>query len=203
MATRAAEPELEALRAGDEATFEMLVERYQGALLRLALAYVRERSVAEEVVQETWVQFLRSLNRFEGRSSLKTWLFGILVNVARGHQRRESRSLPFSSLFRRDEERAEDVDPHRFGSEGQWVRPPAAWENVPEERLLGAETRAEIEKALAGLPPKLREIVILRDVAGWSSEEVCDLLKISPANQRVRLHRGRAVVRQALEEYLR
>jgi len=201
--SRATEPELEALRAGDESAFEQLLERYHDPLFRLALSYVRERALAEEVVQETWVQVLRSLHRFEGRSSLKTWIFGILVNVARHHRRRESRSLPFSSLFRRDDERALELDEGRFGRQGDWVQPPASWEGLPEERLLGAETRERIEAALAELPPKLRQIAVLRDVAGWSSEEACQLLNISPANQRVRLHRARTAIRQRLEEYLR
>jgi RNA polymerase sigma-70 factor (ECF subfamily) len=203
MATSAVDPDLEALRAGDEAAFEHLVARYHDPLLRLALSYVRERSLAEEAVQETWLQVIRSLDRFEGRSSLKTWIFGILVNVARQLQRRESRSLPFSSIFRRDDEQAVELDERRFGRHGEWVQPPASWAAIPEEQLLGAEARARIEAALGELPPKLREIAILRDVAGWTSDEVCRLLNISPANQRVRLHRARTAVRQRLEEYLR
>ena len=199
----ALDPDLEALRAGDERAFEQLVERYHDPLLRLALGYVRERSLAEEAVQETWVQMIRSLDRFEGRSSLKTWIFGILVNVARHQQRRESRSLPFSAVFRRDDERAVELDERRFGRQGEWIQPPASWAGIPEEQLLGAETRARIEAALAELPPKLREIAVLRDVAGWTSDEVCQLLNISAANQRVRLHRARTAIRQRLEEYLR
>ena len=203
MSTRAAEPDLEALRAGDAAAFERLVERYSDALLRLAFSYVRDRSVAEEVVQETWLQVIRSLDRFEGRSSLKTWIFGILVNVARHHQRRESRSLPFASLFRREDDDAVELDESRFGRDGAWVQPPASWAGIPEEHLLGAETRERIEAALAELPPKLRQIAVLRDVGGWTSEEVCRLLNITPANQRVRLHRARTAIRERLEEYLR
>jgi RNA polymerase sigma-70 factor (ECF subfamily) len=201
--SRATEPELEALRAGDAAAFERLVERYSDALLRLALGHVRERSVAEEVVQETWLQVIRSLDRFEGRSSLKTWIFGIGINVARHHQRRESRSLPFSSLFRREDDHGVELDESRFGRDGAWVQPPASWAAIPEEHLLGVETRERIEAALAELPPRLREIAVLRDVAGWTSEEVCNVLKITPANQRVRLHRARTAIRQRLEEYLR
>ncbi len=202
MATAARDPDLEALRAGDERAFEALTQRHHGAMLRLAMSYVGDRAVAEEVVQETWIAVLQSLDRFEGRSSLATWIFRILVNVARSRHRKESRSLPFSSLFQRDGS-GEIVDPDRFDGAGMWSRPPAGWDGLPEERLLSGETRDEIEGALRGLPPKLREVIVLRDVAGWSGEEVSRFLDISPANQRVRLHRARAAVRRALEEYLR
>lgn len=204
MAARAADSELEALRAGDEATFEALVRRHHGALMRLAQVYVHEPALAEEVVQETWIAVLDSLHRFEGRSSLKTWIFRILVNVARSRHRRESRVIPFSSLFRREPDGRElELDPTRFGADGGWVQPPSSWAAVPEERLLGGETRAEIQRALDALPANLRQVIVLRDVAGWTSEEVCELLGISQANQRVRLHRARTAVRRSLEDYLR
>ncbi len=197
----AQDPELAALRAGDERAFEALIERHHGAMLRLAMSYVGERAVAEEVVQETWIAVLQSLDRFEGRSSLATWIFRILVNVARSRHRKESRSLPFSSLFQRDGS-GDAVDGDRFDRAGLWSRPPSPWSSVPEDRLLSSETRDQLDAALRTLPEKLRQVIVLRDVAGWSGEEVSSFLGISPANQRVRLHRARAVVRRSLEAYL-
>jgi RNA polymerase sigma-70 factor (ECF subfamily) len=197
-----ADPELQALKSGDEAAFEALVARYHGPLLRLALNYVRDHGVAEDVVQETWLQVLKSLNRFEGRSSLKTWVYGILINVARARRRRESRLLPFTSLFRREGD-GPAVYPDRFNQQGMWTTLPDRWDGVPESRLLSRETLARVSAAIQALPDKQREVIVLRDVAGLGSEEVAGMLDITPANQRVRLHRARAAVRQALEEYLR
>ena len=173
--------------------------------MRLAMTYLRDRSAAEDAVQETWLTCLKILDKFEGRSSFKTWIFGILMNVSRSRRRKESRILPFTLLFRRDggEGRGPTVDPHRFGSDGMWSAPPDNWSNVPESRLLDRETIEYVRAAIELLPEKQREIVILRDVAGLEADEVCALLSISAANQRVRLHRGRASVRKALEEYLR
>ena len=199
----AADPDLEALRSGDEAAFEELVSRYHGPLLQLAFNYVRDRGRAEDVVQETWLQVLASLDRFEGRSALKTWIYGILINVARARRRRESRLLPFTSLFRREGGDAPAVDADRFNREGMWTTLPARWDGLPESRLLSRETLAKVSAAIQALPDKQREVIVLRDVAGLGSEEVAGLLDITPANQRVRLHRARAAVRQALEEYLR
>lgn len=197
--------ELEALRAGDEAAFEALIQRYHGPLIRLAMAYVRDHGVAEDVVQETWLTCLRSLDKFEGRSSLKTWIFGILINVARSRRRKESRLLPFTSLFRGDDSDSQrpTVDPHRFGGDGMWIAPPDSWSNVPLSNLLQAETLERVKIAIEGLPLKQREVIVLRDVAGLEAVEVCQLLSISAENQRVRLHRGRAAVRKMLEEYLK
>ncbi len=197
--------ELEALRAGDEAAFQSLIQRYHGPMFRLAMNYVGDRGVAEDVVQESWLTCLRSLDRFEGRSSLKTWLFGILVNVARSRRRKESRILPFASLWRRDDSdsRRPTVDRSRFGSDGMWSDGPRTWDNVPESKVLGAETIQHVRSAIDALPPKQREVILLRDVAGFDAGEVSALLGISPANERVRLHRARASVRQKLEEYLR
>ena len=197
--------ELEALRAGDEAAFQSLIQRYHGPMFRLAMNYVGDRGVAEDVVQESWLTCLRSLDRFEGRSSLKTWLFGILVNVARSRRRKESRILPFASLWRRDDSdsRRPTVDRSRFGSDGMWSDGPRSWDNVPESKVLGAETVHYVRSAIDGLPPKQREVILLRDVAGFDAAEVSGLLGISAANERVRLHRARAAVRQKLEEYLR
>jgi RNA polymerase sigma-70 factor (ECF subfamily) len=197
--------DLEALKAGDEAAFQSLVQRYHTSMFRLAMTYVGDRGVAEDVVQEAWLNCLRSLDRFEGRSSLKTWLFGILVNVARARRRKESRILPFASLFRRDESDSHrpTVDRGRFGSDGMWSDAPHSWDNIPESKVLGDETLHHVRSAIDALPAKQREVILLRDVAGFEASEVSSLLGISPANERVRLHRARAAVRQTLEEYLR
>lgn len=198
------DPELEALKAGDAAAFEALLDRYHGPLLRVALGYVRDREAAEDAVQETWLRVLAGLDRFEGRSTLKTWIFGILLNVARSGRRRDRRILPFSSLFRRDEPGSEPtVDPDRFNSEGRWTSLPENWESLPEARLMSREVLDRVGAAIDELPPKLREVILLRDVAGWSAEEAASLLGISGANQRVRLHRARGHVRRVLEDYLR
>lgn len=198
---------LAALRRGDEAAFVTLVNRYQRALLRLALSYVPSQAVAEEVVQETWLGILQGLARFEGRSSLKTWIFRILINRARTRGERERRSAPFSDLAPPDNADEPAVDPTRFipaGQEGAgwWVTHPQSWEGMPEERLLAAETRAQIEAAIAALPESQRAVISLRDVEGWSADEVCTLFEISESNQRVLLHRARSKVRQALADYL-
>ncbi len=199
------DPDLDALKSGDDAAFEALIGRYHGPMMRLAMSYLRDRGAAEDAVQETWLTCLRTLDRFEGRSAFKTWVFGILLNVARSRHRKESRILPFTSLFRRDagEGRGPTVDQVRFGSDGLWSTPPDSWSNVPESKLLDRETIDQVKSAIEALPAKQREVLILRDVAGFDADEVCGLLSISAANQRVRLHRGRASVRKALEEYLK
>ncbi len=190
------------LRNGDEAAFTALVARHHGALLRLALAFVPSRAVAEEVVQETWMAVLESIARFEGRSSLKTWIFRILTNRARTRGVREGRSVPFSSL--QDEGGAEEaVDPARFTTAETWAAPPRRWDaDTPEELLSRSETRALIEKAIEDLPAMQRAVVSLRDVAGWGSDEVCNVLELSETNQRVLLHRARSKLRAALERCL-
>lgn len=197
---------LAALRRGDEAAFVELVGRHQRAMLRVASAYVPSRAVAEEVVQETWLGVLQGLARFEGRSSLKTWIFRILVNRARTRGEREGRSIPFSDLAPADAE-GPTVDPERFlpaghPDAGWWAGHPASWDGAPEQRLLAGEARGQIEAAIAALPDSQRAVISLRDVEGWGSAEVCDLLGISEGNQRVLLHRARAKVRQALAGYL-
>jgi RNA polymerase sigma-70 factor (ECF subfamily) len=195
--------ELNALKAGDEDAFTALVQRYHGSLIRLAMGYVKDHAIAEDVVQETWLTCIRGLDRFEGRSTLKTWIFGIALNIARSRGRREGRVLPFASLFRRDAGSAgPTVDPERFGGDGMWKTLPTSWANVPEERALGQETMAHVREAIDALPAKQREVIVLRDVAGLDAGEVCGLLSISQANQRVRLHRARAAVRKMLEVYL-
>ena len=197
--------ELEALKAGDEAAFRALIERYHGPIMRLAMAYVRDRGVAEDVVQETWLTCLRSLNKFEGRSSLKTWIFGIAMNVARSRRRKEARILPFASLWHRDDsdKSRPTVDSKRFGPDGMWASRPTSWSSLPESTVLGNETLQRVKEAIDVLPAKQRDVITLRDVAGLTADEVCGLLSISAENQRVRLHRARASVRKMLEEYLR
>jgi RNA polymerase sigma-70 factor, ECF subfamily len=202
----AAEAELlDALRAGEESGFAALVQQYHASFLRVARIYVSNRATAEEVAQETWLAVLNGLDRFEGRSSLKTWIFRILTNIARTRAQRDARSLPFSSLGGEAGEPA--VDPDRFAPAGErwaghWKSYPERWDTLPEERLVGDETRARVEDAIDRLPPTQRQVITLRDVAGWSSEEVCSALEISETNQRVLLHRARSKVRQALEAYL-
>jgi RNA polymerase sigma-70 factor (ECF subfamily) len=195
-----------ALRSGDEATFTMLVRELGSSMLRVALLYVSSRAVAEEVVQEAWLGLLTGLDRFEGRSSLKTWLYRILVNIAKTRGEREGRSVPFASLAPDDDGDEPTVDPARFDRTGRWAghwsSAPIRFDAQPEERLLSAETRAVVERAIAALPPNQRTVVSLRDVEGWSSEEVRNVLDISETNQRVLLHRGRSAVRRALEKYM-
>jgi len=187
------------------------VERYQTTMLHLAMIYVSERTVAEEVVQETWMGVLQGLNRFEGRSSLKTWIFRILTNHAKTRAQREGRSIPFSSLpdidtavISNSSEPAVDADrflPADHPWSGGWISFPLDWREMPEERLLSQETRACIDRAIEALPPGQREVIILRDIEGWTADETCSLLDISAVNQRVLLHRARSKVRGALEKY--
>jgi RNA polymerase sigma-70 factor (ECF subfamily) len=196
---------VEALRRREEAAFVELVESYGSALLRLARTFVRSRAVAEEVVQETWVGVLKGIDRFEGRSSLRTWVFRILTNVAKTRAVREGRSTPFSDLQSETDE-GPLLDPARFvrageAWEGHWQWFPGPW-GEPEERLLASEARGVIATAIEALPEGQRAVVTLRDVEGWSSEETCNALEISETNQRVLLHRARTKVRLALETYL-
>jgi RNA polymerase sigma-70 factor (ECF subfamily) len=197
-----------ALRRGDEVAFADIVDRWGPGLLRVARMYVPSHAVAEEVVQETWIAVLRGLDRFEGRSPLRTWVFGILLNLARTHGRRERRSLPFAALRRRFEDRGGEaaVDPERFQGRGDerpgwWALPPARWAE-PDERLQAAETRAVLAAAIDGLPVRQREALVLRDVLGLSAEETCTVLGTTDGNQRVLLHRARAKVRATLEQHL-
>jgi RNA polymerase sigma-70 factor (ECF subfamily) len=199
---------VEALRAGDDRAFADLVDRYSPSLLRLAMVYVGSRAVAEEVVQEAWLGVIKGLDRFEGRSSLKTWIFRILTNTAKTRAAREGRSVPFSSVWSSHDDPGEpSVDPDRFLDAGDahwprhWASSPSGWHDVPEQRLLGVEARERIERAIEALPSAQQEVITLRDVEGFRSEEVCSLLGISEGNQRVLLHRARSKVRRALEQY--
>jgi RNA polymerase sigma-70 factor (ECF subfamily) len=189
-----------ALLDGDEQAFEELVRRYHGSLLRLAMTYVRPRSAAEEVVQDTWLGVLRGLPTFEGRSSLRTWIFRIATNIAKTRGVRESRSVPLSSLAGADEE-GPTVDPTRFVKEGWWTGPLRSWDADAARIALDEEAMARIQAEIDRLPEVQRAVITLRDVQGLSSEEVCELLDVTPGNQRVILHRARAKVRAALEDY--
>jgi len=197
-----------ALRRGDEAAFGTIIERYHPSLVRIATLFVRDRGVAEEVAQETWIGVLRGIDRFEGRSSFRTWLFGILANQARRRGARERRMIPFSALARAPGDGAEPaVDPERFlpaGDEwaGHWASAPSPWDVAPEDAFLSKEARHEIDAAIATLPPNQRAVITLRDVEGWEAAEVCNVLGLSQTNQRVLLHRARSRVRQALEQFL-
>src|SRR3954447_12802297 len=192
-----------ALRGGDEQVFAELVDRYSASMRRVALTYVRTRAIADEVVQETWLGVLRGIERFESRSTFKTWLFRILTNVAKTRAQREARSVPFSSLERELAENEPAIEPERFrppdapAYPGGWSDPPEPW-----GRLEAAELREVIAAAIEKLPASQRLVISLRDVEGWSSDEVCNVLEISETNQRVLLHRGRSTVRAALERYL-
>lgn len=193
---------LQRLRAGDRQAFTALVVRHGGALLRLATAFVKERSLAEEVVQDAWLSALDHLDRFEGRSSVRTWLFHITANKARTRLAREGRSVPFSALGT-PEEGEEPAGPDRFDQGGMWKEPPGPWsEENPERLAQGAQTRAVIERAIADLPEAQRAVITLRDVEGLEAEEICGLLGVTVSNQRVLLHRARARVRLALESYM-
>jgi RNA polymerase sigma-70 factor (ECF subfamily) len=193
------------LRDGDESAFVELIDRYGATMLRVAQMYVRDRGTAEEVVQETWLAVLNGIDRFEERSSLKTWLFRILTNRAKTRGQRDGRMVPFSALAGAGDEADEpSVDPDRFlGPDsphpGAWAAPPVPW---PQEKLLEGETLNVIEMAIDMLPEAQREVILLRDVDGWTPMEVSEVLEITDGNQRVLLHRARSKVRAALEEYL-
>jgi RNA polymerase sigma-70 factor (ECF subfamily) len=196
-----------ALRDGDEAAFVRLVGRYRAPMLQVARLYVPTRAVAEEVVQETWLGVLNGIARFQGRSSFKTWLFRILTNTAQTRAARERRSVPFSSLAQAELETGESsVDPDRFFPPderwaGYWASAPRRFDEQPEGRLLSSETVGVARAAIETLPPAQRTVITMRDVVGFSAEEVCDALELSEANQRVLLHRARAKVRGALERH--
>jgi RNA polymerase sigma-70 factor (ECF subfamily) len=194
-----------ALRAGDETAFREIVRRYYRPLKRFATSLGASGAVADEVVQEAWLAVIEGLGRFEGRSSFRGWLFGVVKNQARKRAARERRSLPLSSLDQGDTE-GPVVDPDRFLDEDgcwphHWATPPRPWAD-PERRLASLETRERLRAAIGALPAKQQAVVVLRDVEGLPPEEVCELLEISDANQRVLLHRGRTVLRGELEEYL-
>jgi RNA polymerase sigma-70 factor, ECF subfamily len=193
---------VERLRRGESDAIAALVGEWSNAMLRLALVYVRDRAAAEEVVQDSWIAVLDGADRFEGRSSLKTWVFRIVANRAKTSALRERRTVPFSAL---DDRGGAAVEPERFlpaedAWAGHWAAPPKPL--APEERLLAGEAREQLQRAIQELPPSQRAVLSLRDVEGWSAEEVCNVLELSETNQRVLLHRARSKVRRALEPYL-
>ena len=193
------------LRAGDERAFEDVVTRFYPSMLAVARGYVRSRSVAEEVVQEAWLGVLNGLDRFEGRSSLRTWVLRIVANIAQTRGVREARVVPVSSLRSEADEPA--VEPERFRAAGDpfpghWWSYPTDWRTLPESKLLSQETLEVVKNAIEELPDVQRTVITMRDVAGCDSDEVCQALEISEGNQRVLLHRARARVRTALERHL-
>jgi RNA polymerase sigma-70 factor, ECF subfamily len=192
---------IEALRNGDEAAFSALIEQYHSALLHTAMMYVDNRAVAEEVVQDVWVGVLKGIHRFQHRSSLKTWIFSILINRAKTRALREKRYEP---LFPEDTSEFEPaVDAGHFHHPGgHWISLPESWNEIPEERLLSREVLDHIRRVIDALPAQQREVITLRDIQGIEASDVCSLLEITEANQRVLLHRARSRVRRALEAYL-
>jgi RNA polymerase sigma-70 factor (ECF subfamily) len=195
------------LRRGEEPAFNELVVSHHSALIRMAMGYVGDRAVAEEVVQDTWIAVIEGLARFEGRSSLRSWIFGILIHKAKDRGVREKRHTTFSAFESHDNDAQEAVDPalfHRSGEwAGHWAFPPQPWdEQTPEKLLASQQAVAAMNQAIDALPPTLKTVLVLRDVEGVDSSEVCQLLKITETNLYVRLHRARERVRQAVESYL-
>jgi len=199
---------IESLRAGEETAFATLIEQYQGRLLRFAQSFVPSQAVAEEVVQETWIAVLEGIHRFEGRSSLKTWIFRILQNLAKTKGKREQRYMSFSDVgSSTDQEEDSAMESKAFHTSGHltghWTMPPTTWdENTPERLLVSKQSLAQIEKTIQSLPSNQQQVIVLRDIEGVDSEEICQILNITSTNQRVLLHRARSKVRQALNPYL-
>ncbi len=209
LATASEEELVAALKGGDEAALTVLVERHHKPMLRVAGMYLRDSHAAEEVVQDTWIAVLTGIDRFEQRSTFKTWLFHILANKARSRWVRDQRSVPLSSLASDDPDARAGpaVDPDHFQPPGHrwaghWAVPPANWARIPEEQLLARETIEVVRDAIDELPPRQRQVIVLRDVEGWPAEEVCAAVEISDGNQRILLHRARSHVRAALEVHL-
>lgn len=192
---------LERLRAGDEAAFIALVTSYHASMVRLALTFVSDRGAAEEVAQEAWLGVVKGLARFEGRASLKTRIFRILVNRARSRGVRDARTVPFSAFDTEDHDGASVSD--RFTARDGWARPAAPWtEQNPEEVLARREALEAIDAAIAALPPGQRAVVTLRDIEGLEASDVCNILEITETNQRVLLHRARTKLRAAVEHHM-
>lgn len=195
------------LRGGDEEAFDELVTRHHSALIRMAMGYVADREVAEEVVQDTWMAVIEGLGRFEGRSSLRTWIFGIMIHKAKDRGVREKRHTTFSSFDSTDDDGEDTIDPSRFHQSGEWAGhwafPPQPWDDQTPEKLLASQQAVTaMHKAITALPQTLKAVLILRDVEGIEAKDACEILKITETNLYVRLHRARERVRQAVETYL-
>jgi RNA polymerase sigma-70 factor, ECF subfamily len=195
------------LRRGDEGAFDELVNQHHSALIRMAMGYVADREVAEEVVQDTWMAVIESLDRFEGRSTLRTWVCGILIHKAKDRGVREKRHTTFSAFESYDDDNDEAVDPSRFQQTGEWVGhwafPPQPWDDQTPEKLLASKQAVDcMQRAIEALPATLKEVLILRDMEGVEAKEVCEMLNITETNLYVRLHRARERVRGAVETYL-
>jgi RNA polymerase sigma-70 factor (ECF subfamily) len=195
------------LRHGDEGAFDELVNKHHGALIRMAMGHVADREAAEEVVQDTWMAVIEGLHRFEGRSSLRTWIFGILIHKAKDRGVREKRHTTFSAFESFEDDHDEAVDPSRFRQSGEWAGhwafPPQPWDDQTPEKLLASQQAVNaMNKAIEALPATLKDVLILRDVEGVEAKEACAILKITETNLYVRLHRSRERVRQAVEMYL-
>jgi RNA polymerase sigma-70 factor (ECF subfamily) len=196
---------VERLRAGDEAAFRELVRRHHTSMVRFAETFVPSRAVAEEVAQEAWLGVVKGIDRFEGRAALSTWIFRIVANIARTRGERERRTVPALDLGDELAVGVPSVPPERFSGppgRGAWAQPPAHWSEVPDERLLARSTIEQVKAVAEQLPETQRRVFLLRDVEGWSSAEVCQLLDLSEGNQRVLLHRARSRMRAILEEEL-
>lgn len=195
------------LRQGDERAFDELVARHHSALIRMAMGYVADREAAEEVVQDTWMAVIEGFGRFEGRSSLRTWIFGIMIHKAKDRGVREKRHMTFSSFESVDDDSDETVDPSRFHQSGErtghWAFPPQPWDEQTPEKLLASQQAVNaMNQAIEALPRTLKDVLILCDVQGINVNEICEILKITATNLYVRLHRARERVRQAVETYL-
>ena len=206
-AERTEEHILAQLREGNEEAFCALVRRHSPSMTRVAMVFVSRRAVAEEVVQEAWLNVVRGLDGFEAKSSLRTWIYAILGNCARRRAEQEQRLVPLSELAA-EEASGEDlgVSPDRFFEGGRWAgmwsSAVARWDDLPEERLLSSEVRTALLEAIDALPRMQRAVITLRDVEGWPPEEVCEYLGVADGNQRVLLHRAPAAARAAIEQYL-
>ena len=195
------------LRNGDAGAFDELVNKHHGALIRMALGHVADREVAEEVVQDTWMAVIEGLARFEGRSSLRTWICGILIHKAKDRGVREKRHTTFSDFESHSDDNDEAVDPSRFHQSGEWTGhwafPPQPWDDRTPETLLASHQAVHaMNRAIDELPRTLKDVLILRDIEGVEAKEACELLKITETNLYVRLHRARERVRRAVEVYL-
>lgn len=191
------------LRTRDQAAFSELIDHYHGAMLRLAMMFVPSQAVAEEVLQETWLGVIKGLNRFEGRSSLKTWIFRILTNRAKTRGAREHRTVPFSAFADADQDPEPAVEAARFKPNGMWGVPPRRWQDdTAEATLINHQTIEHLRAVIETLPTNQRAVVTLRDIDGLDSAEVCNVLEISETNQRVLLHRARSKLRASLEEFM-